>query len=61
MSRITAPVGEVMTPMTRGRYGSGFLRSSSNRPSAASFFFRSSKSAINAPTPAGSMLSITIW
>jgi hypothetical protein len=27
MSRITAPVGEVTTPMTRGRNGSGRLRS----------------------------------
>ena len=26
MSRITAPVGEVTTPMTRGRKGSVFLR-----------------------------------
>ena len=61
MSRITAPVGEVMTPITVGRYGRSCLRASSNRPSAASFFLRSSSSAISAPTPAGSRLSMTIW
>ena len=61
MSRITAPVGEVTTPMTSGRNGSSCLRAASNRPSAASFFLRSSNSAISAPMPAGSRLSITIW
>ena len=35
MSRITAPVGEVITPITRGRKGRGRLRSASNRPSAS--------------------------
>ena len=34
MSRITAPVGEVMTPITAGRYGNSCLRASSNSPSA---------------------------
>jgi hypothetical protein len=58
---MTAPVGEVTTPMTRGKYGSGFLRASSNNPSAASFLRRSSTSAIKAPTPAGSKPSMTIW
>ena len=33
MSRITAPVGLVMTPMTAGKVGIGFLRAGSNRPS----------------------------
>ncbi len=61
MSRITAPVGEVTTPMTRGRNGSSCLRAGSNRPSAASFFLRSSTSAMSAPTPAGSSVSTTIW
>ena len=61
MSRITAPVGEVTTPITAGRNGSSCLRAASNRPSAASFFLRSSTSAISAPSPAGSSVSITIW
>jgi hypothetical protein len=34
MSRITAPVGEVTTPITRGRNGSARFLLSSNRPSA---------------------------
>ena len=57
---MTAPVGEVMTPMTAGRNGMSCLRASSNKPSAASFFLRSSSSAISAPTPAGSRFSMTI-
>ena len=61
MSRITAPVGDVMTPITVGRNGRSCLRDGSNRPSAASFFLRSSTSAISAPSPAGSSVSITIW
>ena len=32
---MTAPVGEVITPMTRGRNGSLTLRAASNSPSAA--------------------------
>ena len=58
---MTAPVGDVTTPITSGRNGSSCLRASSNRPSAASFFLRSSSSFISAPTPAGSRLSMTIW
>ena len=61
MSRITAPVGEVTTPITSGSQGNSCLRASSNRPSAASFFLRSYISAISAPTPAGSSESMTIW
>ena len=61
MSRITAPVGEVMTPIVSGRNGIGRLRSSSNRPSAASALRRASTNAISAPTPAGSIASMTIW
>ena len=53
--------GEVTTPTTSGRYGSGRLRSSANRPSAVSFLRRSSRRAMSAPTPAGSMLSTTSW
>jgi hypothetical protein len=40
MSRITAPVGEVTTPITCGKKGSLRLRSESNSPSAASAFRR---------------------
>ncbi len=61
MSRMTAPVGEVTTPITSGRNGSSCLRFGSNNPSAASFFLRSSTSAISAPIPAGSSASTTIW
>ncbi len=61
MSRMTAPVGEVMTPITLGRCGSNCLRASSNRPSAARRLRRSSSCASKAPTPAGSMVSTTIW
>ena len=59
ISRITAPVGEVTTPMTCGRNGSNCLRSSSNRPSAARRRLRSSSWASNAPSPAGSIVSMT--
>jgi hypothetical protein len=61
MSRITAPVGEVTTPMTAGRKGSGRLRSASNSPSAASRRLRSSSSFSSAPSPASSIDSITSW
>ena len=58
---MTAPVGEVTTPITSGSQGSNCLRASSNRPSAPSFCLRSSISAISAPMPAGSSASMTIW
>jgi hypothetical protein len=61
MSRITAPVGEVTTPITSGRNGSGRLPPASNSPSAASAARRFSSIAISAPTPAGASSSITIW
>ena len=61
MSRITAPVGEVTTPITCGRNGSGFLRSGANSPSASSRAFVFSSSASSAPSPASSIRSITIW
>jgi len=57
MSRITAPVGLVMTPITRGMAGSARLREASNRPSACSFAFSRSSWANRAPTPACSMVS----
>ncbi len=61
MSRITAPVGEVTTPIVVGRYGSGRLRSGANNPSAASRWRVFSSSASSAPSPASSRLSITTW
>ena len=61
MSRITAPVGEVTTPITPGRNGSGRLRSAENRPSASSRLRVFSSSASNAPSPAISIRSMTIW
>ncbi len=61
MSRITAPVGLVITPMVCGMVGIGRLRSGSNIPSACSLAFSFSSWAKRAPTPAGSMVSMTIW
>ena len=61
MSRITAPVGEVTTPITPGRKGSFLLRSTENNPSAASATRRASISAMSAPIPAGSIVSMTSW
>jgi hypothetical protein len=61
MSRITAPVGEVTTPLTPGRKGSRRLRALSNSPSAVSLRRRSSRRAFRAPMPAGSSESTTIW
>ena len=58
---MTAPVGEVMTPITAGKYGSSCFRASSNKPSAVNRRLRSSSSAISAPRPAGSSVSTTIW
>jgi hypothetical protein len=61
MSRITAPVGDVTTPITWGRKGSFRFRSGANRPSAASAFLRRSSKASSAPSPASSIRSTTIW
>ena len=58
---MTAPLGEVTTPITPGRNGMGRLRSGTKRPSAASAALRSSRSAIQAPMPAGSIESTMIW
>ena len=60
ISRITAPVGELTTPMTAGKNGIFFFRAESNRPSAASFFFLASSMAMSAPTPASSISSTMI-
>ncbi|MNC34504.1 hypothetical protein D3C75_829390 [compost metagenome] len=61
MSRITAPVGEVMMPMRCGWAGSGSLRSALNSPSAPSFSFSASKARRKAPSPAGSTVSRISW
>ena len=61
MSRITAPVGLVITPITAGIEGRGCFRSASKRPSPESLAFRRSSWARRAPTPAASMVSMTIW
>ncbi len=58
---MTAPVGEVMTPIVRGAKGRGRLRDTSNRPSPLSFCFSRSNCASSAPTPAISICSMTIW
>ena len=60
MSRITAPVGEVTTPITRGRNGSGRLRAAANSPSASSRALSLASKASSAPSPAISIRSITI-
>ncbi|MCY1174611.1 hypothetical protein D9M73_148200 [compost metagenome] len=61
MSRMTAPVGELMMPMRCGCAGSGTLRSALNRPSALSFSFKASNARRNAPSPAGSTVSRISW
>ncbi len=61
MSRITAPVGEVTTPTTVGRYGTGRLRAASNSPSAASRPAALLQERHPGPGPAGSSESTTIW
>ena len=53
MSSHTAPTGEVTTPIRRGQRGSGRLRDSSNRPSAASFARSASYWACRSPAPTG--------
>ncbi len=60
MSRITAPVGLVITPTVAGIDGRGRFLATSNRPSPCSRAFSFSSWARRAPTPAGSMVSITI-
>ena len=46
-----APEGELMTPMRRGRNGTGFLCAESNSPSAASFSYRMANCRCRSPTP----------
>ncbi len=58
---MTAPVGEVTTPMRRGSIGSGRLRAGSKRPSFSSFAFRSSKACCNEPFPSGSRTWAESW
>ena len=58
---MTAPVGDVTTPITSGRNGSLRLRPASNSPSAAIALRRFSSKARSAPSPASSIRSTTIW
>ena len=51
MSFQTAPVGLVMTAIVAGRTGSGRLRATSNRPSAARRALRASKRRVRSPRP----------
>jgi hypothetical protein len=60
-SRTAAPLGEVSTPIRRGRAGRARLRAASNKPSAASMALRRSNSRCSAPSPAGSSDSTTSW
>ena len=60
MSRRAAPVGLVITAIRSGKNGSGRLRAWSNRPSCASFRFRSSSIRRMAPSPASSIVSTII-
>ena len=60
ISRITAPVGLVTTPIVAGMPGMGCLRSASNRPSAASWRRRSSSCFSSAPSPATSICETII-
>ena len=51
---MTAPVGEVTTPMRRGSIGSGRLRAGSKSPSFSSLSFSSSNACCSEPLPSGS-------
>ena len=48
-------------PMRRGRVGNGCFLPASNRPSASSLRFSSSKRRRSAPSPASSRCSMTTW
>ncbi len=61
MSRMTAPVGDVTTPILFGKKGIFCFCSGANSPSVASFFFRSSSILRRAPSPASSIDSMTSW
>jgi hypothetical protein len=61
MSRTAAPVGLVTRPTQKGMAGRGRLRSSSNSPSAASFFLSFSNFSCRAPRPSGSTRSTITW
>ena len=61
MSRITAPVGEVTTPILRGSSGSGRLRSGAKSPSLSSRSLSSSKACASDPFPRGSRSWTEIW
>ena len=60
ISRMTAPVGDVTTPMVRGMRGMARFADVSNNPSAVSRAFSFSNNSISAPSPASSIVSATI-
>ena len=59
-SRQRSP-GRRSSPTVRGRNGRGFLRSASNRPSAASIRLRCSSRASSSPTPTGRIWRASSW
>ena len=61
MSRITAPVGELTTPIRRGSIGSGLLRAGSKSPSCSSLAFSSSNACCSDPLPSGSSTCTESW
>ena len=61
MSRMTAPVGELTTPIRRGSMGRGRLRAGSKSPSFSSFAFRSSNACCSEPLPIGSSTCTESW
>ena len=58
---MTAPVGEVTTPIVLGKKGSLCLLAEANRPSFSSFRRVFSKRARSSPSPAITKLSMIIW
>jgi hypothetical protein len=51
MSRMAAPLGEVMMPMRLGNFGSGRFRAGSKSPAASSLRFNASNLAWSNPAP----------
>ena len=58
---MTAPVGELTTPIRRGSIGSGRLRAGSKSPSFSSFALRSSNACWSEPLPSGSRTCAESW
>ena len=60
-SLTAAPVGEVTTPILRGKNGMGFFLSLSKSPSFARRAFSSSNFCASSPAPSGIMAFTTSW